>query len=141
MSGGRWTSEKVYIPETISIAETVKNLQKSGKLPLVFNRQSEEEAATDLRPADKLDGAIIPLNINDVHVYDRNPRLSRNPAHAEIKESIRKRGLIGCLTVTKRPQSDKYILYMGGNTRLQIVKELYAETSDQIGRASCRERV
>jgi ParB family protein of integrating conjugative element (PFGI_1 class) len=87
--------------------------------------------ATAPSPGDKGDGAVLVLPVGDIHPYDRNPRTAPNPKYAEIKASIRERGFKGHLTVTCRPADPgRYLLYMGGSTRLQIVKELHAETGD-----------
>ena len=41
---GRWPTEKIYVPESQSIVETVHNLQKKGKMKLTFKGQTEAEA-------------------------------------------------------------------------------------------------
>ena len=48
-----------------------------------------------------------------------------------IKESIRERGVIQRIVVTKRPGSDRFVLAQGGNTRLRCLRELHAETGDR----------
>jgi ParB family protein of integrating conjugative element (PFGI_1 class) len=143
----RLASGRVYVPESQSIAETIKIMEKRGKLSLRIKGQiSEDElaarinqpgpksTAADLRPGDELDGSSVTLPVMAIQPYDRNPRTSPNPRYHEIKASIReRRGLKGNLTVTKRPpggRNEPYMLYMGGNTRLQIVKELFEETGD-----------
>lgn len=77
-------------------------------------------------------GGFLTVPCTEILPYDRNPRLSANPKYEEIKAAIRKRhGLQdSTLSITRRPGSDRYMLYMGGNTRLQILQELYSETSD-----------
>ena len=149
---GRWPTEKIYVPESQSIVETVQNLQRKGKMKLTFKGQTDAEVlskkinekgpvstAANLRPGDEFDGSIVSLAVKDIHPYDRNPRTSPNPKYEEIKASIRERkGLKGQLTVTKRPGDNRYMLYMGGNTRLQIVKELFAETGERcFGEVNC----
>ena len=47
-----------------------------------------------------------------------------------IKDSIRSTGLDQPLVITQRPNTTDYIVRSGGNTRLIILKELFAETSD-----------
>lgn len=72
------------------------------------------------------------ITIDDLHPYERNPRRSNpNPEYASIKESIRNAGLHHPLTITKRPGEDFYIVESGGNTRLQILRELWEETKDE----------
>lgn len=134
----------IYVPRTIPIGEAINNVNSRKKLSLRIKGQSEEELAAninlrgpestakDLRPGDELDGSFMVLPIDKIMPYDRNPRTSSNPKYHEIKASIRDRGgLQGNLTVTKRPGTNDYMLYMGGNTRLQILHELYAETGNK----------
>ncbi|WP_262965447.1 ParB family protein [Methylobacter psychrophilus] len=68
------------------------------------------------------------LTIDRIKPYDRNPRRTINPLYNEIKASIRaKCGLNSLLTVTQRPEDTDYMVAAGGNTRLLILKELWAE--------------
>jgi len=68
------------------------------------------------------------LTIDRIKPYDRNPRRTINPLYNEIKASIRaKGGLNSLLTVTQRPGDTDYMVAAGGNTRLLILKELWAE--------------
>jgi ParB family protein of integrating conjugative element (PFGI_1 class) len=144
MSSSRFTTTPVYVPETIPITETVKKMQQQGKLKLrikgqmtddelsaQINKKGPASTAKDLKPGDEFDGSVSVLPIGAVNPYDRNPRTSPNPKYAEIKASILERGFKGNLTITKRPNTDRYMLYMGGTTRLQIVKELFAETGER----------
>ena len=72
------------------------------------------------------------LPVSAIDTYDRNPRSSKNPKFDEIKTGIRERGgLQDALSVVRRPGAERYMLYMGGNTRLQILKELWQETGDE----------
>ncbi len=71
---------------------------------------------------------LVPLE--RIHPYDRNPRQEPNEAYDRIKQSILSRGLTGSLPITRRPGEPDYMVAEGGNTVLQIVKELYAETGD-----------
>ena len=72
------------------------------------------------------------LSLEQIKPYDRNPRRERNPLYDEIKESIHAQGgLNNPLTVTRRPGDERYMVESGGNTRLQILNELYRETSDE----------
>ena len=48
-----------------------------------------------------------------------------------IKDSIRERGVIQRIVVTKRPGSDRFVLAQGGNTRLRCLRELHKETGDR----------
>ena len=62
-----------------------------------------------------------------------NPRTTRNPKFDEIKESIRQRGLDTVPKVTLNPDGTPgvYIFSDGGNTRYEILWELWNETQDQ----------
>ncbi|MGY6275025.1 ParB family protein [Methylomonas sp. MgM2] len=86
----------------------------------------------DLAATDPIMPAQILLNLAQIKTYDHNPRRERNPAYDDIKASIRdQRGLNNPFTVTLRPGEDCYMIQSGGNTRLTILNELYAETGDE----------
>jgi ParB family protein of integrating conjugative element (PFGI_1 class) len=70
------------------------------------------------------------LTVHQIDPFKNNPRRSRNPRYEEIKDSIRQTGLKHPFSVTKRPDSNRYVVKGGGNTRLAILKELYEETED-----------
>jgi ParB family protein of integrating conjugative element (PFGI_1 class) len=71
------------------------------------------------------------LELAQIQCYERNPRRSRNPEYDRIKASIRASGLDQPLRITRRPGAPTYIVQAGGNTRLQILNELYARTGDE----------
>ena len=72
------------------------------------------------------------LRLHQLRTYDHNPRRQKNPRYDEIKASIQAQGgLNNPITVTRRPGDDWYMVEAGGNTRLQILQELYAETGDE----------
>ena len=58
-------------------------------------------------------------------------RKKRNALYDDIKASIREKGLDHAPVITKMPSQDAYVILDGGNTRLQILKELYQETGDK----------
>lgn len=72
----------------------------------------------------------ILVPIDKIKCYEHNPCVSRNEKYDEIKDSIRAVGLEQYFKITHRPGTDHYIIHGGGNTRLTILKELFAETSD-----------
>ena len=87
------------------------------------------------------ESSIVPIDISLIEPYQHNPRLYVNPKFDTIKESIRERGVLQRLIVTKRPGSEKFTLCQGGNTRLRCLLELYQETSDpKFGTAYCELR-
>ena len=70
-----------------------------------------------------------------VKCYDKNPRIAINPKFHEIKQGIKeRRKLPASLAVPRRPGDSGYMLYMGGNTRLLVVHELWQETQDSVFR-------
>lgn len=85
---------------------------------------------SDLKHDTEVDDSWASLPVTAVHFYERNPRKANNEAYAELKESIRVNGILQPLTVTKRPGETHYILYAGGNTRLQAIRELWEDTGD-----------
>ena len=77
-----------------------------------------------------LTGEVLCIDVSDIDLFDKNPRTSRNPAYGRIKASILANGLDQPLIVTKRPGDERFMVHAGGNTRLQILKELYAVSDD-----------
>ena len=135
---------KSRIPESVSIMELAERMQRQGRVNAA--RPSAEELRKKLTLESLASGLGDPavavkaeadypgfmrLRCEEVDLYDRNPRRSVNPRYTEIRDSIVERGgLHGPLTVTRRPGAKRYMLYMGGNTRLQIVQELWRETRE-----------
>ncbi len=72
------------------------------------------------------------LTLDQLRPNPDNPRTSRNPRYDEIKASIRARGLDSLPKVTRDPEgAGEYIFSDGGNTRYQILYELWQETGDE----------
>jgi ParB family protein of integrating conjugative element (PFGI_1 class) len=71
------------------------------------------------------------ITLDQLRPYEHNPRLNRNPLYDQLKESIRRRGLDAPPPITRRPGESHFIIRNGGNTRLAILKELWAETRDE----------
>ncbi|WP_019559102.1 ParB family protein [Thioalkalivibrio sp. ALE12] len=91
-----------------------------------------DAAAQELPPGDPLTVTQMVLEIDRIRPYDGNPRRQRNPQYDEIKASIRaQKRLNNAIEVTRRPDDDLYMVRAGGNTRLQILQELYEETGDE----------
>lgn len=87
-------------------------------------------AAMEIPQADPVTVTQMLMDIDRIKAYDRNPRVERNPRYEEIKASIRaQRGLNNALEITRRPGDELYMIRAGGNTRLQILKELAEETA------------
>lgn len=71
------------------------------------------------------------INLDQLRPYNHNPRKTRNPLYEEIKDSIRFRGLDQAPVITRRPGEEFFIIRSGGNTRLEILNELWQETQDE----------
>ena len=97
-----------------------------------------DTAETMLPVAQDVSGADTPgpdhttwrVPLVQIHPFERNPRLSPNPEYDRIKDSIRHQGLDQPLVITQRPGAGDYIVHSGGNTRLKVLKELFAESGD-----------
>ena len=78
------------------------------------------------------------VTLDQLRPYDHDPRVKRNPAYEEIKASIRERGLDAPPAITRRPGEEHFIIRNGGNTRLAILRDLWAETKqERFFRISC----
>jgi ParB family protein of integrating conjugative element (PFGI_1 class) len=71
------------------------------------------------------------VTLDQLRPYDNNLRLTRNPRYDELKSSISARGLDFPPPITRRPAESHYIIHNGGNTRLQILNELWTETKEE----------
>ncbi|AJG22353.1 ParB family protein [Cupriavidus basilensis] len=95
-------------------------------------------AVTGLSPYAMTDASTIDLPVMEIDFYDRNPRTTPNPEYENIKASIRAKGLENPLIVTRRPNTLRYMLGKGGNTRLRALQELWLETEDpRFGTVMC----
>ena len=86
--------------------------------------------AREINEADPIEPTPMAVPIDRILEYDRNPRRERNEAYDEIETSIRQRGFIGTLPITRRPGEPHYRVAEGGNTVLRILKDLYETTQD-----------
>lgn len=84
-----------------------------------------------LVPSDPVIAMPMKVEVVQIDLYDHKRRRSRNSAYEDIKESVRAQGLKQPLVITRRPGAEHYMLKHGGNTRLTVLKELLAETSDR----------
>jgi len=71
------------------------------------------------------------VELTRINFYERNPRRSENPEYDRIKASILMSGMDQPLLITMRPGDKDYIVQAGGNTRLQILQELYESTGEE----------
>jgi ParB family protein of integrating conjugative element (PFGI_1 class) len=79
---------------------------------------------------DNIDPIIRSIPIHNIDEYAFNPRQADNDHFEAIKESIQKVGLQQRFSVVRNPETKRYTLIKGGNTRLLVFKELYRETGD-----------
>ncbi len=91
-----------------------------------FGRSREVMPSTDpIQPTPMV------VAVDEIDVYDHNPRQLANDKYEEIKASIRASGMDQTLTITRRPDAPRYMIAAGGNTRLQAVKALWKETGEE----------
>jgi len=95
-----------------------------GKSPL----QQGDSAASPHVPVSEM---AMMLTLDQLRPNPDNPRNAKNPRYEDIKASVRARGLDSVPKVTLDPDGDGiYIFSDGGNTRYQILCELWQETGD-----------
>ncbi|QIL73101.1 ParB N-terminal domain-containing protein [Diaphorobacter sp. HDW4B] len=123
-------------------SDAVATFDKSGKKPSyqdiakksLLGTPPPGNAMGSMSPLDVVDGSVSNLAITDIERYEYDPRTEPNPLYDEIKASIRANGILNSISVTKRPGASKYMVYGGGNTRLQIAKELFEEGDPRFAR-------
>lgn len=103
--------------------------KKMERTSLIADQIREESG--ELKTQDPIARMPMVVSVLDIVPYNKNPRKHTNESYAEIKESIRQKGLEQPFTITRRPGDDKYMTKAGGNTRLQVLQELYQETGDE----------
>ena len=108
------------------------NLQDVSKL-LDSENMDSETAGIGVDSSDPVVETAIRLSLDQLTEYDRNPRIAANREYEALKESLLCNTGSGtvALLVTKRPGEKHYFPKMGGNTRIRILKELYAESGDE----------
>ena len=92
-----------------------------------FERASPALAAL----SDPIADTPMVVTLDELRPYDFNPRVTRNPLYEDIKASIHTRGLDAPPSITRRPGESHYIIRSGGNTRLGVLRELWAETKEE----------
>ena len=118
-----------FTPKTNEQKRAVRDRLKLEEVSVSLNVPAPNSGSA-LKHDTEIDDSWASLPVMAIHFYERNPRKANNEAYAELKESIRVNGILQPLTVTKRPGESHYILYAGGNTRLQAIRELWEETVD-----------
>ncbi|AOM41359.1 ParB family protein [Xenorhabdus hominickii] len=105
-----------------------RNTQNLGHALLQQGRQ----AVATLNDSPPMAEIPMVLTLDQLRPNPDNPRTSRNPRYDDIKASIKARGLDAVPKVTRDPKGDEvYIFSDGGNTRYQILSELWQETGDE----------
>lgn len=102
-----------------------KNTAINSARSALFRQAKSSESNYD--PMDEADGAVTILDIDDIDPYKYNPRTRPNPARANIKASMKVNKITNMISVTRRSPNEKYFPFGGGNTRIEIAKELRDE--------------
>lgn len=118
-------------PAPASRKPSVSEIRAAASFKAAMNEEKPANAAAGMKVGDEFDGSQMQLLVSSMLPYDKNPRTGPNPRYQQIKESIRAQGVTSQLTVTRRPGSELYMPYAGGNTRLLIVQELLKETGEE----------
>ena len=103
--------------------------KKMERTSLIADQIREESG--ELKTQDPIARMPMVVSVLEIVPYNKNPRKHTNESYAEIKESIRQKGLEQPFTITRRPGDQNYMTKAGGNTRLQVLQELYKETGDE----------
>lgn len=104
---------------------------KKPSISSLLNKPHLQTVQSNVAPSDPVIPTRIRATLDQVIAYKDNPRQTKNPMYDEIKESIRNRGLDHAPNVTRKSPADPYMIKDGGNTRLQILRELWEETGDE----------
>ncbi|CAH6335362.1 ParB family protein [Pantoea agglomerans] len=108
----------------------IRNLDL-GKAMLQKGKSPIQLAETPAAPLPVSEMAMV-LTLDQLRPNPDNPRNAKNPRYEDIKASVRARGLDSIPKVTRDPDGeDVYIFSDGGNTRYQILSELWQETGDE----------
>jgi hypothetical protein len=78
---------------------------------------------------DNIEPIIRRIPVQSIDEYAFNPRQANNNHFDDIKNSIKEIGLQQRFSVVKNPETGRYTLIKGGNTRLLAFKALYRETN------------
>lgn len=80
---------------------------------------------------DPISSQMIKVTLDQLQAYELNPRRTRNPKYDDIKSSIESVGLLEPPKITRRhPDDEKYSIRNGGNTRLEVLNDLYAQYTE-----------
>lgn len=104
---------------------------KDPSISSLLDRPHLQSSHGGVLPSDPVIPTRIHATLDQIVAYKDNPRHTKNPMYDEIKESIRNRGLDHAPNVTRQNPADPYMIKDGGNTRLQILRELWEETGNE----------
>ena len=86
----------------------------------------QQETIGEKQNDDPISKTEISVTLDQLQPYALNPRRTKNPKYEEILYSIETVGLDHPPRITRRaPDDEKYSIRDGGNTRLEILWELY----------------
>ncbi len=110
-----------------------KKSLKDADLDSIINAGSfNTKEPTALADADPIAPTAIKINLDEIEPFDKNPRRAANKSREAIKDTIIQQGIDALsFPVTRRPGQSHYIPNSGGNTRLDIMNELYKQTQDE----------
>lgn len=74
------------------------------------------------------DGTVIRLKVTEVLPCDQQPRLYLNEGYEDVRASMTAQGPRGMLEVTRKGPGQPFMMSAGGNTRLQVMQDLYRDT-------------
>jgi ParB family protein of integrating conjugative element (PFGI_1 class) len=142
LSGAGIASESVIpIGEPLRVTRelvefSTQTLDSRGSALTKKKKKASKSSSRDRASSEKEIGKGIGLQslrveIARIKCYERNPRRSKNPEFDRIKASILMSGMDQPLLITQRPGETDYIVQAGGNTRLQILKELFETTGEE----------
>ncbi len=106
--------------------------------PITFQTTTNLETPEFNKHGDSIRPVIKTIPVNQIDQYSFNPRKVDNNLFKEIKQSIQEIGLQQMFSVVRNPDTKRYILNKGGNTRLKVIKQLFQETKeDRFGAIQC----
>ncbi|MBC8386203.1 MAG: ParB N-terminal domain-containing protein, partial [Gammaproteobacteria bacterium] len=86
----------------------------------------QQESIGEKQNDDPISKTEVSVTLDQLQPYALNPRRTKNPKYDEILYSIETVGLDHPPRITRRaPEDEKYSIRDGGNTRLEILWELY----------------
>lgn len=91
-----------------------------------------------LEPGDPIAVTPMLVEIERIRPYDGNIRLVRNPRYDDIRHRILTKGQEGELPITRRPGGEHFMIAKGGNTRWEIMHELWNAGDGRFRAVDCR---